>query len=166
MKHTEFDPNLLNYLIQGVKDYAIFALDPEGKIVTWNSGAERAKGYKAEEIVGQHFSIFYTDEAKKVNHPDFELKSALKDGSYEEEGWRVRKDRTLFWAQVTITAIYDDDGRHVGFAKVTRDLTERRKAQQSSLSSAALLKASEDVFELMVSSSKRLCDIRSQSSRV
>lgn len=154
MKNTEYDQNLLQYLIQGVKDYAIFALDPSGKIITWNSGAERAKGYKAEEIVGKHFSIFYTDEAKKINHPDFELKTALKDGSYEEEGWRVRKDGTLFWAHVTITAIYADDGSHVGFAKVTRDLSERKKAQKSSVTSAALLRASEDVFELMVSSVK------------
>lgn len=154
MKNTEYDQNLLQYLIQGVKDYAIFALDPSGKIITWNSGAERAKGYKAEEIVGKHFSIFYTDEAKKINHPDFELKTALQDGSYEEEGWRVRKDGTLFWAHVTITAIYADDGRHVGFAKVTRDLSERKKAQQSNITSEALLRASEDVFELMVSSVK------------
>ena len=148
--NIECDRNLLNYLIRGVKDYAIFALDPHGIIITWNMGAERAKGYTADEIIGKHFSTFYTEEAKASKHPDFELVEALKNGSYEEEGWRVRKDGSLFWAQVTITAIYDDDGRHIGFAKVTRDLSERRTLQAESLHQKKQLEENENAFREIV----------------
>lgn len=116
-------------LVSGVKDYAIFMLDPKGFVMTWNEGAQRIKGYTADEIIGQHFSKFYTDELKKAKHPDNELEIAKKDGSYEEEGWRVRKDGTLFWANVVITAIYDE-GKLIGFAKVTRDLSERKKIKE------------------------------------
>ncbi len=151
-KHSEFDAKLLNYLIRGVKDYAIFALDPAGVIVTWNAGAERAKGYTAEEIIGQHFSIFYTQEAKDRKHPEFELLEATKNGSYEEEGWRIRKDGGRFWAHVTITAIYDDEGKHIGFAKVTRDLTEKRQVQEETIEKSRLLKETEDAFRHIVNS--------------
>jgi len=118
-------------LVESVRDYAIFLLDPQGVITSWNLGAERLKGYRAEEIIGRHFSIFYPPEKVAEGHPPWELKQALKDGRYEEEGWRVRKDGSLFWADVVITPLRDKQGRHVGFAKVTRDLTERRRAEEA-----------------------------------
>ena len=113
-------------MVAAVKDYGIFAISPEGKILTWNEGAKGIKGYTAEEIIGKHFSIFYTEEAKKSNHPAFELEQALKNGSYAEEGWRVKKDGSRFWASVTITPVLSGLG---GFVKVTRDLTERRRIE-------------------------------------
>lgn len=125
-------------LVSAVKDYAIFMLDPEGKVMTWNEGAQRIKGYTAREIIGKHFSQFYTTEAKEKKHPQYELELAIKEGRYEEEGWRVRKDGSEFWANVVITPIYDDD-KLIGFSKVTRDLTERRKAEQQRDANAALL---------------------------
>ena len=115
-------------LVSSVRDYAIFLLDPDGHVVTWNAGARVLKGYEAEEIIGRHFSTFYTDADRARDHPANELRLAIRDGRYEEEGWRVRKDGTTFWATVTITALRDDDGRLTGFAKVTRDLTERKHA--------------------------------------
>lgn len=118
-------------LVEGVRDYAIFMLDTGGHITTWNLGAERLKGWRADEIIGQHFRIFYPDEARRIRHPEHELEVALRDGRYEEEGWRVRKDGTRFWANVVITALVDDDGRPAGFAKVTRDMTERRTATET-----------------------------------
>lgn len=125
-------------LVEGVRDYAIFMLDTEGRITTWNLGAERMKGYRAEEIIGRHFSVFYPEEARLVGHPDHELELAVRDGRYEEEGWRVRKDGTTFWANVVITALFDGDGRHVGFGKVTRDMTERRDLLQRTAQFVAL----------------------------
>jgi PAS domain S-box-containing protein len=115
-------------LVSSVRDYAIFMIDPAGHILSWNAGARRLKGYEDDEIIGRHFSVFYTPEDRARRHPDHELDVAIREGRYEEEGWRVRKDRTRFWASVTITAVRDDDGRLTGFAKVTRDLTSRRKA--------------------------------------
>ncbi|HWI70512.1 MAG TPA: PAS domain S-box protein [Baekduia sp.] len=115
-------------LVLGVRDYAIFLLDAGGHVTTWNAGAENAKGYSAEEIVGRHFSLFYTEEDRERGHPDEELRIARETGRYEEEGWRVRKDGTRFWASVVITAVRDDAGALSGYAKVTRDLTERRAA--------------------------------------
>ena len=117
-------------LVESVVDYAIFMLDVDGRITTWNRGAERLKGYRAEEIVGRHFRTFYTPEAKASRHPEFELESATRDGRYQEEGWRLRKDGTQFWANVVITALRDASGRLVGFAKVTRDVTLQRLASQ------------------------------------
>ena len=117
-------------LVTSVRDYAIFVLDVTGRIRTWNPGAERIKGYSADEVIGRHFELFYTDEARARRHPDHELRVAAREGRFEEEGWRVRKDGTLFWANVVITALRDARGGLVGYAKVTRDLTERRKAQQ------------------------------------
>lgn len=117
-------------LVESVADYAIFMLDVDGRVTTWNRGAERLKGYRAEEILGRHFREFYTPEAKASRHPEFELEAATRDGRYEEEGWRLRKDGTQFWANVVITALRDASGRLVGFAKVTRDVTRQRLASQ------------------------------------
>jgi PAS domain S-box-containing protein len=116
-------------LVEQVKDYAIFMLDPNGFVVSWNAGAQRIKGYTADEIVGKHFSTFYSSEDVKSGKPARELQIAREQGSVEDEGWRVKKDRSMFWANVVITAIYDDDRELIGFAKVTRDLTERRKVE-------------------------------------
>jgi PAS domain S-box-containing protein len=117
-------------LIMNVRDYAIFLLDVSGRIRTWNPGAENIKGYTADEAIGQHFDLFYTEEARARRHPAYELEVAARQGRFEEEGWRVRKDGTLFWASVVISALRDERGGLAGFAKVTRDLTERRQAQQ------------------------------------
>lgn len=117
-------------MVSGVRDYAIFMLDATGTIVTWNAGAEHIKGYRADEIVGKHFSVFYTQDDRDRDHPTYELAVASRDGRYEEEGWRLRKDGTTFWANVVITAIHDEEGVLTGFAKVTRDLTERRRQEQ------------------------------------
>ena len=117
-------------LVEGVKDYAIFMLDPYGHITTWNEGARRIKGYEAEEIVGEHFSVFYTDEDKEGAHPEEELRVAAAEGRYEEEGIRVRKDGSTFFASVLITALRDEEGELRGFAKVTRNITERKEAEE------------------------------------
>ena len=114
-------------LVEGVKDYAIFMLDPGGHIVSWNLGAQKNKGYEASEIIGQHFSVFYPPEVAAIGWPEQELRNALRDGRFEDEGWRIRKDGSRFWASVVITALHDATGQHRGFAKVTRDLTERRR---------------------------------------
>ncbi len=114
--------------VQGVKDYAIFLLDTEGHIATWNAGAQLLKGYKRDEIVGKHFSIFYGKEDVDNNKPEMELEICLREGRVEDEGWRYKQDGSRFWANVTITAVYKD-GVHVGFGKVTRDLTERKSAE-------------------------------------
>src|SRR6185437_10479278 len=116
--------------VEAVRDYAIFMLDPSGKIATWNNGAERIKGYKPWEIIGQHFSVFYPEEDLKSRKPWHELEVAAEEGRFEDEGWRLRKDGTRFWANVIITAIKDESGRLLGFGKVTRDLTEKRRAHQ------------------------------------
>lgn len=117
-------------VIEGVRDYGIFALDPQGHVVSWNTGAERIKGWKAEEIVGCHFSTFYPgDDARERSMRN--LADAVRDGRTEDEGWRIRKDGTLFWANVVITALRDDGGELRGFSKVTRDITERRRAQEA-----------------------------------
>jgi PAS domain S-box-containing protein len=117
-------------LVSSVVDYAIFMLDPGGTIVSWNEGAQRIKGYAADEIIGRHFSIFYSREEARNRKPDWELEVAKREGRYEEEGWRLRKDGSRFWASVVITALRDDSGRLRGFGKVTRDLTERHEAEE------------------------------------
>src|SRR5438552_1025580 len=109
-------------MVEGVRDYAIFMLDPEGYVVTWNRGAERIKGWRADEILGQHFSSFYPPDALGRGWPQHELAVARREGRFEDEGWRVRKDGTRFWANVVITALFDPKGQLRGFAKVTRDL--------------------------------------------
>jgi PAS domain S-box-containing protein len=116
-------------LVQGVTDYAIFMLDPDGKVANWNAGAERIKGYSPDEIIGEHFSRFYTPEERDAGVPARALGIARDVGRYEAEGWRVRKDGTRFWASVVLDAIKDEDGKLVGFAKITRDMTEKREAQ-------------------------------------
>jgi len=116
-------------LVQGVTDYSIFMLDPEGRVTNWNAGAARIKGYSANEIVGQHFSRFYTQEDLDADVPTTAIETARKTGRYEAEGWRVRKDGSRFWASVVLDAIRDDDGELIGFAKITRDMSEKREAQ-------------------------------------
>jgi len=120
----------LRLLIQDVREYAILQLDPRGNIVSWNAGAERLKGYRAGEIIGKHFSIFYPEEDAQQGKPDRELVEATQNGQALDEGWRVRKDGTRFWANVVITALRDSSGQLRGFAKVTRDMTERREKEQ------------------------------------
>jgi PAS domain S-box-containing protein len=116
-------------LVTGVNDYAIFMLDPEGLVATWNSGAERIKGYREEEILGKHFSTFYPAEDFQQGKPQRELATATREGRIEDEGWRIKKDGTRFWANTVITALRDEKGRLQGFGKVTRDMTERRLAE-------------------------------------
>ena len=116
-------------MVEGIRDYAIFMLDPEGKVASWNAGAEKIKGYRAEEIIGQHFSRFYPQEAVDRNFPQQELQIATKHGRFEDEGWRLRKDGSAFWANVIITPLFDTEGRLRGFAKVTRDMTERKRVE-------------------------------------
>jgi len=116
-------------LVQGVTDYGILMLDPTGHIVSWNAGAERIKGYQEHEILGKHFSVFYPPEDIATGKPDNELAQAVIEGHLEDEGWRLRKDGTRFWANVVITALFDDTGTLRGFGKVTRDMTERRSAE-------------------------------------
>jgi PAS domain S-box-containing protein len=117
-------------LVDNVRDYAIFMLDIDGNVITWNEGAKRIKGYEAWEIIGQHFSRFYTQDAVERRHPHRELEIAQAEGRYEEEGWRVRKDGSRFFANVIITALYDDTGELRGFGKVTRDITERKRSER------------------------------------
>src|SRR4051812_32438872 len=130
-------------LVESVRDYAIFMLDPEGKVLTWNAGAERFKGYKPAEIIGQHFSRFYPAEALQRALPEHELRVASATGVFEDEGWRVRKDGSQFWANVVITAVRDACGELIGFAKVTRDLTQRRAHEEE-------LRQGEERFRLLV----------------
>jgi hypothetical protein len=130
-------------LVDSVRDYAIFMLDPEGHVLTWNAGAERIKGYRAAEIIGCHFSRFYPPEALARGLPDHELEEAQRVGSFEDEGWRVRKDGSLFWANVVVTAMRDATDQLIGYAKVTRDLTQRRGHEEA-------LRQSEERFRLLV----------------
>jgi PAS domain S-box-containing protein len=132
-------------LVDSVRDYAIFALDAEGNVLSWNAGARRLKGYEPEEIIGRHFSSFYPEVDKQAGKPEWELETAAREGSVEDEGWRIRKDGTRFWANVVITALRDEAGTLVGFAKVTRDLSERRRAEE-------MLRQSEERFRLLVQS--------------
>lgn len=131
MMHQMEDPFRL--LVEAVGDYAIFMLDVEGYIATWNLGAQKIKGYSADEIIGKHFSTFYPEEDLKWDKPGYELKVATETGRFEDEGWRIRKDGSRFWANVVITALRDKDGTLRGFGKVTRDLTERRYAEEQRL---------------------------------
>ncbi|MFO0746241.1 MAG: PAS domain-containing sensor histidine kinase [Myxococcota bacterium] len=124
-------------LVDSVKDYAIFILDATGHVSTWNPGAARIKGYTADDIIGRHFSIFYPAEDVAAGKCELELEAAARDGRFEDEGWRLRKDGTPLWANVVITALRDASGKLVGFAKVTRDLTERRAAEERERALAA-----------------------------
>ncbi len=136
-------------LVASVLDYAIFMLDPLGNVATWNAGAERIKGYRADEIVGQHFSLFYSEDDIRSGKPARKLELAAREGHVEDEGWRLRKDGTPFWANVVITALRDERGELVGFAKMTRDLTERRRAEeQRQLAAQKASRALEAINEL------------------
>jgi PAS domain S-box-containing protein len=126
-------------LVQGVRDYAIYMLDRSGNLSSWNEGAEHIKGYTASEIIGKHFSVFYPEEDIRAGKPQRDLEAALREGRFEEEGWRVRKDGSRFWASVVITALKDDSGALYGFSKVTRDITEKRQAQEALKKSYAAL---------------------------
>src|SRR6187431_1461810 len=130
MSYTATSYNLAELLVQNVTDYAIYMLDPTGIVSSWNAGAERFKGYRAEEIIGEHFSRFYTDEDRATGLPARALHVALEEGRFEAEGWRVRKDGSRFWASVIIDPVHDDNGELIGFAKVTRDLTDKRATEE------------------------------------
>jgi PAS domain S-box-containing protein len=130
---TQQPPGLFGLLVESVIDYAIFALSPTGHVLTWNEGAQRIKGWRAEEIIGRHFSAFYPPDDIASGKPDAELVLASSEGRWEDEGWRIRSDGTRFWANVVITALRDGTGQLVGFGKVTRDLTERRAAERERL---------------------------------
>jgi PAS domain S-box-containing protein len=130
-------------MVESVRDYAIFMLDPSGYIASWNRGAERIKGYTADEIIGRHFSVFYPQSDLDAGKPAYELEVAAREGRFEDEGIRLRKDGTVFWANVIITAVRDDDGTLIGYAKVTRDLTERRAAHMRAIADAKRLAESE-----------------------
>jgi PAS domain S-box-containing protein len=130
-------------MVESVRDYAIFMLDPNGYIASWNRGAQRIKGYSADEIIGRHFSVFYPPQDIASRKPEWELEMAARDGRFEDEGFRIRKDGRTFWASVVITTVRDDDGSLLGFAKVTRDLTERRAAERRAIADARRLTTAE-----------------------
>jgi PAS domain S-box-containing protein len=127
---TQSDEGRYRLLVEGITDYAIYMLDAAGLVTSWNRGAERFKGYSEGEIIGQHFSRFYTEEDKAIDLPQTALRTAREEGRFEQEGWRVRKDGTRFWAHVVIDPIRDSKGNLVGYAKITRDLSERRRAEE------------------------------------
>ncbi len=138
-------------LVESVKDYAIILVDPEGKVCSWNEGAHRIKGYTANEILGKHLSVFYTPEDVRSGKTEKELASAAKEGRFEDEGWRVRKGGTRFWANVVITALYNEDGNLRGFAKVTRDMTERKQAEEAlaqKAASEALSRRAQEILDI------------------
>jgi PAS domain S-box-containing protein len=133
---------MFRLLIENVKDYAILLLDPEGKVLTWSAAAQRLKGWQADEIIGQHFSVFYPREDVERGKTVRELRIAEEEGRFEDEGWRVRKDGTRFWANVIVTALRDKQGKLAGFGKVTRDLTERREAEEK------IKRQAQEIFEM------------------
>ncbi len=139
----DIDPSLYKLMADRVQDYAIFLLDTEGRVLTWNAGAERVKRYAPAEIIGKHFSVFYTAEDIARRWPTYELERALMEGRFEDDGWRVRKDGTRFWANVIITALRDDAGTLLAYSKITRDLTERKNQDE-------FLRRSEERFRLLV----------------
>ncbi len=137
------EPLMFQRMVEQVRDYALFLLDAEGYVRTWNAGAQRIKGYEPDEIIGQHFSVFYPREANERGWPAYELKTAAAEGRFEDEGWRLRKDGSRFWALVVITALRDEAGRLLGFSKITRDLTERMLHEEA-------LRQSEERFRLLI----------------
>jgi PAS domain S-box-containing protein len=156
-------------LVEGTRDYAIFMLDPEGRVVTWNPGAERIKGFAADEIIGQHISRFYPKEAIDQGWPAEELRRASAEGRFEDEGWRVRKDGSTFWANVIITALHEEAGKLRGFSKITRDLTERKRAEESARRLAeeqAGREAAEESQRQLQASEERLRQSEAESRRL
>src|SRR5258706_10192789 len=137
------DPHIYQVLVEQAKDYAVYVLHPDGRVMTWNLGAQRINGYSADEIIGRHFSVFYTTESVASGWPAHELKIATGEGSFEDEGWRVRKDGSRFWAGVMITALRDESGKLLGFSKITRDLTDRKLHEEA-------LHQSEERFRLLI----------------
>src|SRR5258706_10792369 len=137
------DDRIFRLMAERVQDYAIFVLDTQGRVASWNVGAARIKQYTAGEILGKHFSVFYTPEDIARKWPEHELKRALMEGRFEDDGWRMRKDGTRFWANVVITALRDDKGKLLGYSKITRDLTERKRQDEE-------LRESEERFRLRV----------------
>ena len=156
---------LYRLLVESVRDYAIFALDPNGYVVSWNPGAQRFKGYIASEIIGKHFSVFYPPEDLAARKPQIELEIAAEVGRLEDEGWRVRKDGTQFWANVVITALRGADGELVGFAKVTRDLTQRRAAELQALEDARRIAVEEALRRAAEMRSTDLVDLLDRTRR-
>ena len=156
---------LYRLLVESVKDYAIFALDPNGYVVSWNPGAQRFKGYTAPEIIGKHFSVFYPAEDLAARKPQIELEIAAEVGRLEDEGWRIRKDGTRFWANVVITALRGPDGELVGFAKVTRDLTQRRAAELQAVEDARRIAAEEALRIAAELRSTELADLLDRTRR-
>ncbi len=143
MAATKPDAEMFARMVAQVRDYALFLLDPGGHIISWNAGAQRIKGYAAEDIVGRHFSVFYTPEAIARRWPAEELRIATREGRFEDEGWRVRKDGSRFWANVVITAMRDTDGKLLAFSKITRDLTQRKHHEEA-------LRQTEERLRLMI----------------
>lgn len=140
--NAEASQEMLQILVDNIKEYAIFTLDTEGRVTTWTPAAERLKGYKAAEIIGRHFSVFYTREDLESGKCERELEIAAREGRFEDEGWRVRRDGSRFWASVVITALRDDKGNLKGFGKISRDMTERKQADER------LRQQNKDVMEM------------------
>ena len=151
-------------LVNSVGDYAIFMLDPEGRVASWNVGAQRIKGYGAEEILGRHFSCFYTREDRDAGKPEEELRKAVAEGRFEDEGWRVRKDGSRLWANVVITPVFDDAGILRGFAKVTRDITERKRAEEELRLNEARLQALVQLNQMTGASLQEITDFALESA--
>ena len=150
----------LRMIVENVRDHAIFLLDVDGNVRTWNAGAERIKGYTAAEIIGQHFSRFYPSEALERNKPQEELRIAAEQGRYEEEGWRVRKDGSRLWASVVITALHDRSGKLVGFAKVTRDFSDRKRAEDAlQVHLSSVLISNLDLSKLLAAASEAIEEV-------
>ncbi len=143
-------------LISGVRDYAIFLVSPEGNIASWNNGAKQIKGYEAEEVLGKPISIFYLPEAVENNFPQYDLRKALEEGRLEDEGWRLRKDGSRFWANVLITPVFDHENQHIGFSKITRDLTERVKNEELMQKNQELHRVNQDLDNFVYTASHDL----------
>lgn len=166
-RHNDTTAELAKYklLIDSVQDYAIFLLDTKGYVMTWNKGAERTKGYKDYEIIGQHFSRFYSEHDIQAHKPERELEIAIRVGRIEDEDWRIRKDGSRFWANVIITALREDDGELVGFAKVTRDLTERKQQEDELRHANVLLKQQQRELQSLNASKDEFISLASHQLR-
>jgi len=152
-------------LVESIEDYAIFLLDPTGIILTWNKGAELIQGYPADEIIGKHFSTFYVEQDIKAKKPERELELAKLHGRVEDEDWRVRKDGSHLWANVVITALYDDKKQLVGFAKVTRNVTDRKRYEDEIRRTNVVLKQQQRVLEALNTSKDEFVSLASHQLR-